>query len=244
MSDTHFGFRTVSTDEKTSLVRGVFNAVASKYDVMNDAMSLGAHRLWKHRFVSDIDMRKDMHCLDVAGGTGDIAFRLLEKGAAHVTVCDINQAMLEEGRRRADDKNILTALEWLCGNAESLPLPDNRFHLYTIAFGIRNVTHIDKALKEAHRVLLPGGRFMCLEFSHVTSEPLAKLYDLYSFKVIPRLGKMVAGDDAPYQYLVESIRKFPKQEAFSKMISEAGFKKVRHRNLAGGAVAIHSGYKI
>ncbi len=244
MSDTHFGFKTVSAEEKPSLVRGVFDAVASRYDIMNDAMSLGAHRFWKQEFVSGIALRPDMKCLDVAGGTGDIAFRLLARNAGHVTVCDINQAMLEEGRKRADDKNILRNIEWLCGNAESLPLPDNQFHLYTIAFGIRNVTHIDKALAEAHRVLMPGGRFMCLEFSHVKSELLAKLYDTYSFSIIPKLGQWIAGDSAPYQYLVESIRQFPDQAKFSKMIGDAGFKQVRHTNLAGGVVAIHSGYKI
>jgi demethylmenaquinone methyltransferase/2-methoxy-6-polyprenyl-1,4-benzoquinol methylase len=244
MSDTHFGFRTVSAAEKTSLVRGVFDAVASRYDVMNDAMSFGLHRWWKHEFVSRIDMREGLRCLDVAGGTGDIAFRLLKRGVQHVTVCDINQAMLEEGRRRADDHNILHNIEWLCGNAESLPLPASSFHLYTIAFGIRNVTHIEQALAEAHRVLLPGGRFLCLEFSHVPRETLAKLYDTYSFNVIPKLGELIAGEREPYQYLVESIHKFPPQQEFARLIEGAGFRQVTFTNLAGGIVAIHSGYKI
>jgi demethylmenaquinone methyltransferase/2-methoxy-6-polyprenyl-1,4-benzoquinol methylase len=241
---THFGFRDVSEDEKPSLVREVFNNVAGRYDLMNDAMSLGVHRWWKNVFVAQVDIRPDMRCLDVAGGTGDIAFRLLKKGAAHVTVADINEKMLEEGRARADNVNILQGIEFLCADAENLALPSNHYNLYTIAFGIRNVTHIDKVLKEAHRVIAPGGRFLCLEFSHVKNQTLAKAYDAYSFKVIPKLGKLIAGDAAPYQYLVESIRKFPDQENFTAMIRAAGFEEVRHINLSGGTVAIHSGYKI
>jgi demethylmenaquinone methyltransferase/2-methoxy-6-polyprenyl-1,4-benzoquinol methylase len=244
MTETHFGFRSVDTEEKASLVRGVFDAVASKYDIMNDAMSMGAHRIWKHEFVGMVDIRPGMRCLDVAGGTGDIAFRLLGRGAAHVTISDINHAMLREGQHRADDKNILKGLEWLCADAESMPLPGSEFHLYTIAFGIRNVTHIDKVLSEAHRVLKPGGRFLCLEFSHVQSDLLAKIYDAYSFGVIPKLGKAIAGDAAPYQYLVESIRRFPPQEKFAQMMKDAGFRQVKYTNLVGGVVAIHSGYKI
>jgi len=244
VNETHFGFRTVSEEAKSSLVRGVFDAVASKYDVMNDAMSFGMHRLWKREFVSGVDMRPGLRCLDVAGGTGDIAFKLLKRGAEHVTICDINDKMLEEGRRRADDRNLITGIEWLCGDAEALPLPDNAFHLYTIAFGIRNVTHIDKVLSEAHRVLRPGGRFMCLEFSQVKSETLARFYEAYSFNVIPKIGKAIAGDSAPYQYLVESIRKFPGQERFAQMIRDAGFSQVRYTNMTGGLVAVHSGYKI
>ena len=244
MTETHFGYRSVDTEEKASLVRGVFDTVASKYDIMNDAMSMGAHRLWKYEFVGKVDIRPNMRCLDVAGGTGDIAFRLLKRGAAHVTISDINQAMLQEGQHRADDKNILKGLEWLCADAESMPLPDSEFHLYTIAFGIRNVTHIDKVLSEAFRVLKPGGRFMCLEFSHVERDLLAKAYDAYSFGIIPKLGKLIAGDAAPYQYLVESIRRFHPQEKFVQMIKAAGFGQVKYTNLAGGVVAIHSGYKI
>ncbi|MEI6730748.1 MAG: bifunctional demethylmenaquinone methyltransferase/2-methoxy-6-polyprenyl-1,4-benzoquinol methylase UbiE [Pseudomonadota bacterium] len=244
MSNTHFGFKTVAEEEKASLVRGVFNNVASRYDVMNDAMSLGLHRVWKHEFVSGIDIRPTSKCLDVAGGTGDIAFRLLGKGAANVTVCDINQAMLEEGRKRADDKNIIKNIEWTCGNAESLPFPDNSFDFYTIAFGIRNVTRIDKALQEAYRTLNYGGRFLCLEFSHVTSDLFSKIYNSYSFNIIPKLGQMIAGDRDSYQYLVESIRQFPTQDKFSDMISDAGFSRVSYKNLSGGIVAIHSGYKL
>ncbi len=244
MSETDFGFRTVSPEEKTSLVRGVFTSVASRYDLMNDAMSAGMHRLWKREFVGGVDIRQDMQCLDVAGGTGDIAFRLRDRGAAHVTVCDINHAMLAEGQKRADNANRLHGLEFICGNAESLPLPDAQFHLYTIAFGIRNVTYIDKALREAHRVLKPGGRFMCLEFSKVKPAALARFYDAYSFHVIPRMGGLLANDRDSYQYLVESIRKFPSQEQFCEMIREAGFQNVRYTNLSGGIVAIHSGYKV
>jgi demethylmenaquinone methyltransferase / 2-methoxy-6-polyprenyl-1,4-benzoquinol methylase len=244
MSETSFGFRTVTPEEKTSLVRGVFDSVAARYDLMNDAMSLGMHRLWKRDFVGSVDIRAGMRCLDVAGGTGDIAFRLLERGAEQVTVCDINHTMLAEGQKRADDHNRLRGLEFVCGNAESLPFPDHNFHLYTIAFGIRNVTYIEAALREAHRVLLPGGRFMCLEFSKVHSEMLAKAYDAYSFHVIPRLGGALANDKDSYQYLVESIRKFPSQDDFAAMIRAAGFEQVRYTNMSGGVVAMHSGYKI
>lgn len=241
---THFGYKTVPEEEKMSLVRDVFNSVASRYDLMNDAMSFGIHRWWKNEFVSEIDMRPNLKCIDVAGGTGDIAFRLLKKGATHVTVCDINARMLEEGRARADNENILSGIEFLCADAENLPLPDSGYNVYTIAFGIRNVTHIDKVLAEAYRVLVPGGRFLCLEFSHVKNPALAKLYDAYSFNVIPRMGKVIAGDSDSYQYLVESIRKFPPQEEFAAMIEKAGFAQVRYKNMSAGAVAIHSGYKI
>jgi len=244
MSNTHFGFKTVTSEEKTSLVRGVFDAVASRYDLMNDAMSLGLHRWWKQTFAAQVEIRPGMRALDVAGGTGDIAFRLHARGVQHITICDINQAMLEEGRKRADDRNILSGVDWLCANAESLPLPSHHFHLYTIAFGMRNVTHIQQALSEAHRVLLPGGRFLCLEFRNVLEGMLAKFYDAYSFQVIPKLGQLIAGDSAPYQYLVESIRRFPTQETFTAMIEKAGFRQVRATTLAGRVVAIHSGYKI
>lgn len=244
MGETDFGYRTVNPGEKTSMVRDVFNSVASKYDIMNDAMSMGMHRLWKRDFVGRVDIRPQMQCLDVAGGTGDIAFRLKDRGAQQVTVCDINHAMLCEGRKRADDSNHLHGVEFACGNAESLPFGDSQFHLYTIAFGIRNVTYIDKALAEAYRVLKPGGRFMCLEFSKVKPELLAKAYDAYSFNVIPKLGSMIAGDKESYQYLVESIRMFPTQEAFAEKISAAGFTQARFSNLTGGVVAIHSGYKV
>ncbi|NBO18411.1 MAG: bifunctional demethylmenaquinone methyltransferase/2-methoxy-6-polyprenyl-1,4-benzoquinol methylase UbiE [Proteobacteria bacterium] len=241
---THFGFKTVQEDEKASLVRGVFDSVASRYDIMNDLMSGGLHRLWKKDMVSWLSPRDGMKILDVAGGTGDIAFRLREAAECHVTVCDINAHMLSEGRDRALNKNLLTGLEWVCGNAESLPAPDNHFDAYTIAFGIRNVTHIDKALAEAFRVLKPGGRFLCLEFSHLGNEWLQKTYDAYSFTVIPKIGQWVTGSAAPYQYLVESIRQFPDAEKFAGMIRTAGFSNVQYRSMTQGVVALHSGRKI
>ncbi len=240
---THFGFKTVEEKEKAGLVRGVFDSVASRYDVMNDLMSAGLHRLWKNELVSMILPQDGDKILDVAGGTGDIAFRIKEKANCHITVCDINHNMLREGKGRAYDKNILHDIDWVCGNAESLPLPDASMDAYTIAFGIRNVTHIDKALAEAHRVLKTGGRFFCLEFSHLPNAPLQKLYDFYSFTAIPQIGKLVTGDKDSYQYLVESIRKFPKQEDFADMIQAAGFADVTYKNLSQGIVAIHSGRK-
>jgi len=241
---THFGFRTVPEEEKSSLVRGVFDSVASRYDLMNDLMSAGLHRRWKNEMVSWLHPKDGMRVLDVAGGTGDIAFRMLGRAACRVTVCDINQHMLEEGRNRAIDRNLLDDVDWVCGNAESLPLPDTDFDAYTIAFGIRNVTHIDLALKEAYRVLKPGGRFLCLEFSHVQHGWLQKCYDAYSFHTIPRIGGWVTGSGDPYRYLVESIRQFPKQEIFAGMIRAAGFGNVQYRNLTQGVVAIHSGRRL
>lgn len=244
MSDTtHFGFRKVASEEKAGMVRGVFDRVASRYDLMNDLMSGGLHRLWKKEMVGWLAPRAGMRILDVAGGTGDIAFRMIKRAACEVTVCDINQHMVEEGRDRAIDKNMRSGLAWMCGNAEALPFPDNTWDAYTIAFGIRNVTHIDKALAEAFRVLKPGGRFMCLEFSRLTSGMLQKTYDSYSFNVIPRIGELVTGSGDPYQYLVESIRQFPAQEEFAAMIRQAGFGNVQYRNLTQGVVAIHSARK-
>ncbi len=243
--ETSFGFKKVSEAEKQPLVRGVFESVASRYDVMNDVMSLGVHRIWKQQFIRKLMPRANTHLLDVAGGTGDIAFRFLDATHnANATLCDINPAMLENGYRRAVDENRLDNLEWVCGNAEALPFPDNHFDYYTIAFGIRNVTHIDVALKEALRVLKPGGKFMCLEFSHVTNPVLKKIYDTYSFHLIPAFGKLVANDKESYQYLVESIRVFPEQEKFASMIEQAGFSNVSYENLTHGVVAIHSGWKI
>lgn len=244
MTTTHFGFETVAEDEKASRVRGVFDRVASRYDLMNDLMSGGLHRIWKNDMVSWLHPRDGMHILDVAGGTGDIAFRMLARAACHVTVCDINQLMLDEGRNRAIDRNILSNIEWLCADAESLPLPDNSFDAYTIAFGIRNVTHIDRALAEAYRVLKPGGRFLCLEFAHVKNDWLQKIYDAYSFHAIPHIGKIVTGSGDPYRYLVESIRRFPPQKEFASMITAAGFGNVQYRDLTQGVVALHSGRKL
>jgi demethylmenaquinone methyltransferase / 2-methoxy-6-polyprenyl-1,4-benzoquinol methylase len=250
---THFGFSTVKQSEKQSLVRGVFDSVAEKYDLMNDVMSVGLHRLWKNDFIRDLRPRPAMHLLDVAGGTGDIAFRFLNAAQkrsdensppAKVTICDINHNMLKAGRARAIDQGIFGPIDWVTGNAESLPLPDCSVDAYTISFGIRNVTHIDMALKEAYRVLRPGGRFMCLEFSKVDLPLLKQIYDVYSFNFIPHFGSMVTGDKQSYQYLVESIRKFPSQKKFKKMIEDAGFKKATYRNLSGGIVAIHSGWRI
>lgn len=241
---THFGFRTVREDEKASLVRGVFSSVANRYDLMNDLMSGGVHRLWKQAFVDWLNPRSDMAVLDVGGGTGDIAFRLLKRGVRRVTVCDVNRGMLEVGRDRALDTGFVENLDWVCGDAERLPIPDSSVDAYTIAFCIRNVTRLDAALREARRVLRPGGRFLCLEFSRVAVPLLDRLYDLYSFHVLPRLGEWVAGDRGAYEYLVESIRRFPDQNGFAGLIAAAGLERVRVRNLSGGIVAIHSAWRI
>lgn len=247
---THFGFRTVPRDAKAGMVKGVFDSVAGRYDVMNDVMSGGLHRLWKNEMVEWLAPAPDMALLDVAGGTGDIAFRIHDYcqrrygSLPHITLCDINDHMLGEGRKRAVDKGILHGIDWICGDAMHLPVEPSSIDAYTIAFGIRNVTDIDAALREAHRVLKPGGRFLCLEFSHVTAPPLAKLYDLYSMHVIPRMGQAIAGDADSYQYLVESIRRFPTQERFVEHIRAAGFGNVSYRNMTGGIVALHSGWKV
>jgi len=241
---THFGFQDVLDSEKASLVKGVFDRVASNYDVMNDLMSLGVHRLWKQTLIEELRPRPDMKLLDVGGGTGDIAFRFLEKGGKSVTVCDINREMLNHGRDRAIDKGLLKGLTWVTGDAEQLPVADNSMDAFTIAFCIRNVTHIDRALSEARRVLRPGGRFLCLEFSRVALPLLEKPYDAYSFKVLPWLGEIIANDREAYQYLAESIRQFPDQQRFEQMIAEAGLERVSHRNLSGGIAAIHSAWRI
>lgn len=242
---TFFGFKEVETADKARLVGKVFTNVSSKYDIMNDAMSLGIHRLWKDRMIAALNPRAGSKLLDVAGGTGDIAFRFLENAKnANVTVCDINADMLAEGKKRSIDKNILKNIEWICGDAEKLPMFSANFDYYTIAFGIRNVTKIQEALNEAYRVLKPGGRFMCLEFSHVDNQLLGKIYDIFSFNLIPKLGKIIANDEDSYRYLVESIRKFPTQEKFAKMVKNAGFENVKYTDLSGGIVALHSGWKI
>ncbi|MCP5366295.1 MAG: bifunctional demethylmenaquinone methyltransferase/2-methoxy-6-polyprenyl-1,4-benzoquinol methylase UbiE [Hyphomicrobiales bacterium] len=241
---THFGFRTVAEADKASLVRGVFDTVAGRYDLMNDLMSLGVHRLWKNAMVDWLRPRPDMRLVDVGGGTGDIAFRFLERGGRDVVVCDINREMLAVGRDRAIDKGLLEGLDWVCGDAEALPLPDASVDAYTIAFCIRNVTRIDAALRQARRVLRPGGRFLCLEFSHVVLPVLDQVYDTYSFRVLPWLGQAVAGDRDAYQYLVESIRRFPDQAAFAAMIEDAGLSRVAVRNLSGGIAAIHSAWRV
>ncbi|XP_047447669.1 2-methoxy-6-polyprenyl-1,4-benzoquinol methylase, mitochondrial [Mugil cephalus] len=275
---THFGFETVPEAEKAKKVYKVFENVAQKYDVMNDAMSLGIHRLWKDTLLHVMHPQPGAQLLDVAGGTGDIAFRFLEyiqsqrerqkrraarssqtpswqdisngytteeePRVSRAVVCDINKEMLKVGKQKADSVGISAGLSWVVGDAEELPFDDDQFDIYTIAFGIRNVTHIDQALQEALRVLKPGGRFMCLEFSKVTNPLLARLYDAYSFQMIPVLGEVIAGDWKSYQYLVESIRKFPDQEEFKHMIEETGFYSVQYYNLTGGVVALHSGFKL
>ncbi len=240
---THFGFRTVDLDEKASLVRDVFESVATRYDLMNDLMSWGIHRLWKRLFIDWLRPHAGMRLLDVGGGTGDIAFGFLQRGGGSVTVCDINSEMLAVGRRRAIDRGLLNGLVWTCGNAERLPVPDAGFDAYTTAFCLRNVTDIPAALREAHRAVKPGGRFMCLEFSEVVLPLLDRIYDTYSFRVLPAIGERVAGNREAYQYLAESIRRFPSQDRFAAMIAEAGFSRVEYRNLSGGIAAMHSGWR-
>lgn len=248
---THFGYRDVTENEKPDLVRGVFSSVATRYDIMNDLMSGGMHRLWKAGMVDWLAPRPGMRMLDVAGGTGDIAFRILDRlkgreGATptHVTILDLTEGMLRAGMERAENQAYSAQLSWVNGDAMALPFPDNSFDSYTIAFGIRNVTRIEEALSEAYRVLRPGGRFLCLEFSAVTIAGMDKVYDAYSFNVIPRIGQVVANDRDSYQYLVESIRRFPAQEPFAAMIRDAGFGQVKVRNMTGGVAALHSGWKL
>jgi len=244
---THFGFETVRLEEKQGRVNDVFHSVAQRYDLMNDVMSAGLHRVWKGALVTSLRPPKSrpFRHLDVAGGTGDIAFRVLDEGGpqTRVTVLDINGDMLEVGRDRAGLR-YRGRIDFVEANAESLPFEDKSFDAYTIAFGIRNVPRISQALREAYRVLKPGGRFLCLEFSKVDVPLLDAVYDAYSFHVIPRMGSMVAGDAESYRYLVESIRRFPPPAAFARMIEEAGFRRVTHRPLTAGIVCIHSGWKV
>jgi demethylmenaquinone methyltransferase / 2-methoxy-6-polyprenyl-1,4-benzoquinol methylase len=246
-NSTHFGFERVRPDEKQGRVNEVFHSVANRYDLMNDLMSAGLHRAWKDALITQLRPSKTrpFRHLDVAGGTGDVAFRLLDESGpqTHVTVLDINGNMLEVGRERAGAR-YEARIDFVEANAEALPFGDRTFDGYTVAFGIRNVPRIDVALREAHRVLKPGGHFLCLEFSKVNVPGLDAIYDAYSFNVIPRLGQMVTGDSESYRYLVESIRRFPPPAVFARMIEEAGFKRVTHRSLSAGVVAIHSGWKI
>ncbi len=248
MSDqntTHFGNQTVNEADKAGMVHGVFTRVASKYDIMNDLMSVGIHRLWKEAMMDWLSPRPGQQLLDVAGGTGDVAFRFLGRAPGAVaTVLDMTENMLIEGRKRAEAERLSDRLNWIVGDAMALPFADNSFDVYTISFGIRNVTRVQDALNEAFRVLRPGGRLMVLEFSQIPNALLQKAYDLYSFNVIPPLGQMVTGDRDSYQYLVESIRKFPEQEVFAGMIRKAGFANVIYRNLTMGVAALHSGWKV
>ena len=243
MSDSvSFGYEDVSPDEKTARVGGVFSNVAAKYDVMNDAMSGGMHRLWKDRFVRRVKPQPGGGILDMAGGTGDIAFRMAAAGA-EVVVADINQDMLDVGIERAMERGI-DGLSWSCQNAEELTYPAAQFDVYTIVFGIRNVTYIDKALREAHRVLKYGGRFYCMEFSTTDWPGFKEIYDLYSHRLMPKIGKAIANDEDSYRYLAESIRRFPQPPVFEGMIRDAGFTSTRVEPILGGAVNIHSGWKI
>lgn len=245
---TSYGFQSVNEGEKQHLVNDVFHKVAKRYDIMNDIMSGGLHRVWKDAAVQLLAPRKtdEYRFLDVAGGTGDIAFRIVEASQNHArgVVLDINGSMLDVGRDRAAQKGYANNLEFVEANAEDLPFEDRSFDAYTIAFGIRNVPDIDKALREAYRVLKIGGRLLVLEFSEVDMPILDKAYDAWSFNAIPKVGGIVTGDPEPYQYLVESIRKFPNQDDFAQMISRAGFSQVTYRNYTGGIAALHSGWKI
>ena len=242
---THFGFETVAEDEKAGRVQGVFNSVAGKYDIMNDVMSVGIHRIWKEAMMDWLAPRSGQKLLDVAGGTGDIAYRFLKRaGQGHATVLDLTEEMLVEGRKRAEASQVADQLDWSVGDAMALPFPDNSFDVYTISFGIRNVTRPQDALNEAFRVLRPGGRLMVLEFSQIPNPAMQWAYDRYSFNLIPLMGQLIANDRDSYQYLVESIRKFPDQDKFLNMVRSAGFENAKYRNLTAGIACLHSGWKI
>ena len=250
-SRANFGFRSVAEAEKAPLVRALFESVAPRYDLMNDLMSAGIHRWWKSEMVASLNPRPGQRLLDVAGGTGDIVLRAWPRlsggrsvAAANAIVCDASPAMLAIGRARALDQGILTGIEWVCTDAERLPVVDRSVDLYTVGFGLRNVTHLDRALTEARRVLKPGGRFLCLEFTPEITPLLQPLYDLYSFQIVPVLGQVVAGDRDAYTYLVESIRRFPPQSQLATMIAQAGLEQVKFRNLTGGIAALHSAWRL
>ena len=244
-SETDFGYRRVKSEDKARLVRQVFDSVSPRYDLMNDLMSGGVHRLWKAELIDRLAPRPGQVLLDVAGGTGDVAARFLARaGDGLAIVCDINQSMIAQGRDRAIDAGRLSGIAWVCGDAEHLPVADASVDTYTIAFGLRNVTDIAAALAEARRVLKPGGRFLCLEFSRVEAPLLRQAYDFYSFAVLPLLGAVVARDRDAYQYLVESIRRFPPQAELARMMEEAGLERVSFRNLTGGIAALHSGWRL
>ncbi|MEM6480339.1 MAG: bifunctional demethylmenaquinone methyltransferase/2-methoxy-6-polyprenyl-1,4-benzoquinol methylase UbiE [Pseudomonadota bacterium] len=242
---THFGYEEIPEADKADRVRGVFGSVAGKYDVMNDVMSAGIHRLWKDAMMDWLAPRPGQTLLDVAGGTGDIAFRFLKRaGDGHATVLDLTEDMLIEGRQRAESQALGSQLDWVVGDAMILPFADASFDVYTISFGVRNVTRPEVALSEAYRVLKPGGRLMVLEFSQIPNELMQRVYDIYSFNIIPRMGQAIAGDRDSYQYLVESIRRFPDQTTFLDMIKVAGFAQAKYRNLSLGIACLHSGWKI
>ena len=242
---THFGYQTVDVEEKAERVRGVFDSVANSYDIMNDLMSFGIHRLWKHIAVDLAGVRSGMKVLDLASGTGDLASRFagLVGPEGEVVMSDINLAMLEQGRKRMVDEGHAGNVEYMQIDAESIPFPDNSFNVVTIAFGLRNVTHKEQALREMYRVLKPGGRALVLEFSKPVSKPLGKLYDLYSFRALPLIGRLVAKDADSYRYLAESIRMHPDQETLREMMEAAGFERCDYHNLTGGIVAVHRGFK-
>jgi demethylmenaquinone methyltransferase/2-methoxy-6-polyprenyl-1,4-benzoquinol methylase len=242
---THFGAQTVREEEKAGMVRSLFSDVANKYDIMNDVMSVGIHRIWKEAMMDWLAPRAGQKLLDVAGGTGDVSFKFLKRaGYGHATVCDLTEGMLIEGRKRAEADAMADSLDWVVGDAMALPFEDNTFDVYTISFGIRNVTRPQEALNEAYRVLRPGGRLMVLEFSQLPNPMMQKAYDLYSFNVIPRMGQLIANDRDSYQYLVESIRNFPDQDTFLGMVRSAGFEQAKYRNLTMGIAALHSGWKL
>jgi len=243
---THFGFSEVDEHAKAGMVHNVFSSVASKYDIMNDAMSFGIHRLWKEAMMDWLAPKPGQHLLDVAGGTGDIAFRFNQRAEnkARATVLDMTESMLIEGQKRPEAAEMNERLQWVVGDAMALPFPDNSFDVYTISFGIRNVTRVSDAISEAYRVVKPGGRFMVLEFSAIPNPAMQWAYDRYSFNVIPTMGQIIANDRDSYQYLVESIRKFPDQDTFLQMVKDAGFENAKYRNLTMGIACLHSGWKI
>ena len=247
MSDkTHFGYKTVDVDQKESLVGGVFDSVASKYDLMNDVMSFGIHRIWKKIAMMHTGLKKGQRALDVAGGTGDLAIEMSKQVGAdgEVIIADINPAMLEQGRRRLIDKGIAGNVDFVEANAEDLPFEDSSFDCITIAFGLRNVTHQDKALESMYRVLKPGGRLLVLEFSKPVLPGLGKAYDFYSFNIIPLMGRLIAKDEGSYRYLAESIRMHPDQATLKQMMQDARFERCTYHNMSGGIVALHKGFKL
>ena len=242
--DAQFDFTNLTDENKTSMVSKIFSSVAPRYDLMNDLMSLGIHRIWKRELIRNINLVPGLKIVDVGGGTGDISLGIMKKIACHVTVCDINEKMLSVGRNRAINRGHLNGPDWICGDSASLPIPECYADVYVSAFCLRNVTNLEKSLKEARRILKPGGHFLCLEFSKIDTQVFEYLYDLYSYQIIPFLGKVVAGDRAAYQYLVESIRRFPTKSAFAEMILDADLNQVSFRKLSGGIATIHSAWRL